>query len=267
MKSKLDHLRGLLSELDSVLIAFSGGVDSTLLLKVALDVLPGRVSAVVVDSPTLPRRELGESRDLASELGCPLLEIRSQEMDLPQFIANTNQRCYFCKDHRYRELKAYAKENGFQLVLDGSNADDLKDFRPGQKAAEEHHVRSPLQEAGFTKIEIRELARELGLPNWAKPSSACLASRIPYGIPVTEDRLKQIEEAEVYLSSLGLKQLRVRHHDQIARIEVLPEDFGKILEKSAEISLNLEKIGYDYITLDIQGFQSGSMNKGLTADG
>jgi uncharacterized protein len=267
MKDKLTNLRHLLGEMDRVLIAFSGGVDSSLLLKVAQETLGDQVTAVIVNSPTLPRRELHESRELAQELQISLIEINSQEMELPQFTANTPQRCYFCKDHRYQELVGYAQENNYQQILDGSNADDLRDFRPGQKAAEEHNVRSPLQEVGLTKLEIRKLARDLGLPNWDKPSSACLASRIPYGTPVTLERLKQIESAEEYLRSLGFNEFRVRHHEDIARIEVAPEDFKKILKHRSQITQSLEKIGYDYITLDIKGFQSGSMNKGLTING
>jgi len=200
-------------------------------------------------------------------LGCPLLVVKTKEMALPLFTANTPQRCYFCKDHRYRELNAYAQQHGYKSILDGSTADDLKDYRPGQKAAEDQNIRSPLQEAGFTKNEIRELARELGLPNWNKPSSACLASRIPYGTPITEAVLNQIEEAENLLIAYGINQLRVRHHGKVARIEVMPSDFERILAIRTEITAALENLGYDYITLDINGFSSGSMNKGISTNG
>lgn len=267
MEKKLDSLRAELSELDRILVAFSGGVDSTVLLKIAVDTLGDRAAAVIVDSPLLPRHELEEARELAKEIGCDLLELKTREMDLPDFSANTPQRCYFCKDHRYSELNSYAVEHGYQEILDGSNADDLLDFRPGKKAAEEHKVRSPLQEAGFTKSEIRKLARKMGLSNWDKPSSACLASRIPYGIPVTIQRLQKIEKAERLLAGLGLKQVRVRHHGSIARIEVEPDDFQKIIDHRTEITQAFEKIGYDYVTLDMHGFQSGRLNKGINAHG
>lgn len=267
MKGKSKQLRQILSKMDSALVAFSGGVDSTVLLKVAVDILGDQVAAVIIDSPVLPRQELEEAREIAHELGCDLIEIQTREMELPRFTANTPQRCYYCKQHRYQELNQYAKENGFHQIMDGSNADDVRDFRPGRVAAEEQNVRVPLQEAGFSKPEIRKLARELGLSNWDKPSSACLASRIPYGIPVTPERLNQIEKAEEYLAKLNIKQLRVRHHERIARIEVEPDDFRTILKYRSQISQALSKIGYDYITLDINGFQSGSMNKGLDPDG
>jgi uncharacterized protein len=253
--------------MERVLIAYSGGVDSTFLVKTAQDVLGDKVTAVIVISPTLPKRELNEAREIAIHLGIQLVEMESQEMNLPDFLENPPQKCYFCKDHRFILLRNYAAETNFQHIIDGSNADDLSDHRPGQQAGLEQGIRSPLQEAGLTKNEIRELARKVGLPNWDKPSSACLASRIPYGIKITTSLLKEIEEAEDFLFSLGFRQLRVRHHGKLARIEIPPEVFDLVMENRSEIIKAFEAIGFSYPALDLKGFRSGSMNEVINSYG
>jgi uncharacterized protein len=267
MKNSLKSLQEVISNLGPTLVAYSGGVDSTLLAKIARDTLGENVKAVIVSSPTLPDRELQEARDIAALIGIELIEMESDEVNLPEYSANSDQRCYVCKNHRYQMLRKYAAGNGFQSILDGSNADDLGDFRPGQRAVREHGIRSPLQEAGLTKAVIRKLAKEVKLPNWNKPSSACLASRIPYGTPITLDALAKIELAEDFLFQLGFPQLRVRHHDDVARIEIPPAEFQKLLEHRMLINQKLKEIGYAYITLDILGFRSGSMNEGMTIHG
>ncbi len=267
MNRKLELLREKLSSLENTIIAYSGGVDSTLLTKVAQDLIGERLTAVIVISPTLAERELIEARNIAAQIGVKLVEMNSEELSIPAYCDNSENRCYICKDYRYEMLRTYAADHGFQEILDGSNADDLNDYRPGQKAAQEHGVRSPLQEAGLTKAEIRSLAKELELSNWEKPSSACLASRIPYGTTITLSMLHMIEKAENFLYQLGFQQHRVRHHGEIARIEVLPEQFEKLMAQRVEIIQNLEEIGYTYITLDIKGFRSGSLNEGIKSNG
>lgn len=263
----MDQLRQILSSMDRVLAAYSGGVDSTFLIKTAQDLLGDQVTAVIVNSPTLPKRELHQAREIASQLGISLIEMESQEMDLPSFLANTPRRCYFCKDHLFQLLKNYALENNFHYIVDGSNADDLSDHRPGQEAAQEQGIRSPLQEAGLTKKEIRSAAKQIGLPNWDKPSLACLSSRIPYGTEITPTLLKQVEEAEEFLSGLGFHQLRVRHHGEIARIEVPQESLDRVVSHHKEIHNALKEIGFSYITLDLNGFRSGSMNEVIQSYG
>ncbi len=271
MQDKLDKLKKTLRAMDKVIVAYSGGVDSTVLLKVAHDCLGERTLAVTTVSPTMPQHEREEAEAIAQQIGARHIFIEKHEMEDPQFTQNTPERCYFCKRIAYKPLMEYADREGYAYVIDGANADDMGDYRPGQKAAREWGVRSPLQEAGFTKAEIRALARALQLPNWDKPSAACLASRIPYGLPITEAALSQIEAAEQILRHMGLGQHRVRHHTQhadatytLARIEVEPQDFDIILEHRANLVEKLKALGYTYVTLDLEGFRSGSMNEGIS---
>ncbi len=266
---KLQELQNILSEMGSVLISYSGGVDSTFLLKVARDVLGDNVIAVTARSLTYPIRELEEAKALASNLRIRHLIIDSEEIDIPGFSHNPPDRCYYCKRELFSKLKEIARQEGMDYVADGCNLDDINDFRPGTKAAEEAGVRSPLKEAELTKDNIRGFSEQLGLPTWDKPSIACLASRFPYGDAITAEGLKMVGEAEEYLYGLGFKQLRVRHHKDMARIEVPTEDFERFFEDDLrkEIVRHLKEVGYNYVTLDLQGYRTGSMNEVLDTTG
>lgn len=259
-EAKLTRLREIILPLDRVVVAFSGGVDSTLVLKVAYDLLGNNVLAVTAASPSLPRTELQEAIGLARRIGAPHRLIETAELENPDYAANPVNRCYFCKTELYTSLAPLADREGYRAILDGSHADDLADFRPGEKAAREHQVRSPLREAGLTKEEIHSLARDLGLPNWDKPASACLSSRVPHGVAVTAEVLGQIEAAEGVLRNLGFRQVRVRHHREIARIEVAPEEFSRLIENREAVLRGLKEAGYLFVTLDLAGFKSGSLN-------
>ncbi|MFQ6112055.1 MAG: ATP-dependent sacrificial sulfur transferase LarE [Nitrospinota bacterium] len=262
------RLRELLRSSGGAVIAFSGGVDSTFLLKVAREELGERALAVTATSETYPSRELKEAKELARAIGARHLVIESEELEIPGFRENPPERCYFCKGELFSKLKEIAQREGLPAVFDGTNFDDLSDHRPGRAAAEELGVRSPLQEVGLAKEEIRALSRRLGLPTWDKPAFACLSSRFPYGSAITREKLRAIDEAEEYLRALGFGQLRVRHHGDIARVELTPEEMERVFREglTPRVTEKLKSLGFTYVTLDLEGYRTGSMNEPLKGE-
>ncbi|HOG46936.1 MAG TPA: ATP-dependent sacrificial sulfur transferase LarE [Anaerolineae bacterium] len=265
LETKLGRARTILSDLGAVVVAYSGGVDSTLLLALALEALgPERVLAVTARSATYPESELTGSTEVARQLGARQRFVESHELEDPNVIANTPERCYYCKAGLFAELWPVAREEGLAAVVYGANADDLGDHRPGMRAAQEQGGRAPLLEAGLTKEEIRVASRARGLPTWDKPAMACLSSRIPYGMPLTPEALQRVGAAEEFLHrELGLRQLRVRHHDPVARLEVPPEEWAPVLAGRERIVARFRELGYLYVALDLAGFRSGSLNDAL----
>jgi uncharacterized protein len=261
MNEKELNLRRIVRELERVVVAYSGGIDSTLLAVIAEQELGTKAVAVTGVSPSLPHTDLEEAQSIAKQFHFVHVLIDSHEVDDPNYQANTPLRCYFCKQEVYGELTQYAHAHGFTHIIDGTNLDDLGDVRPGRKAAAEAGVRSPLIEAHFTKQDVRDLARTLGLPNWDKPAAACLSSRIPHGTPVTIQLLSQVEQAEMILHGLGLRQVRVRHHGEVARLEVDPADFDHVLGQREIIVERLKSIGYTFVVLDLVGYRMGSLNQ------
>ena len=266
VEEKLLKLREIVKDLESVVVAFSGGVDSTLVAKVCYDVLKDNSMVVTARSETYPDFEFEEAKKLAKEIGIKHLVIDISELAIKGFADNPPDRCYFCKTELFEKLKDIAKQHRFLHVADGANLDDTKEFRPGLKASKELNVKSPLKESGMTKEDIREVSKMLNLPNWNKPAYACLSSRFPYGQSITEEKLRMVSAAEKYLRGLGLEQFRVRHHETIARIEALPEDIHILTSSPTreELLCKFKEIGFTYVTLDLEGYRSGSMNEVLS---
>jgi len=263
---KQQRLEEILARLGRVLIAYSGGVDSAYLGYVAHRVLRNDMMAVIADSPSLARAHLRDATAFAQEHRIPLQIIQTAEMERPEYVRNDVSRCFHCKDELFRVLEAFAADHGFETIAYGVNVDDQGDFRPGQAAARQHGVAAPLLEAGLTKKEIRELAREAGLRVWDKPASACLSSRIEYGRPVTPEALSAVERGEEALRALGFRQFRVRYHGELARIEIAQDELPRALTVPmfAELTRTFKALGFTFVTLDTEGFRSGSMNSSVT---
>jgi len=261
---KLRSLEEIFRSYGRVLVAFSGGADSAFVLKVAREVLgKENVLAVIAKSPSLPASELEEARAVASEIDAPLVEIETRELDNPNYTANPVNRCYFCKTELYSHLAPLARELGFSHIVNGTNQDDLGDWRPGLKAAQENQIKSPLVEAGFTKKEIREASQQLGLSTWSKPQAACLSSRIPFGMDVTPERLEQVEQSEAVLKNLGFEVVRLRWFDKNAQIEVGPDEtriFFQDAEIREKVFAQLKNLGFETVELNLQGYRTGRFN-------
>ena len=265
LAAKAHRLHELLAGYQSVLIAFSGGVDSAYLAIAAHAILGDRALAVTADSSSYPETHRRLALSIAREFNFAHEVIQTAEMERAEYRANPANRCYYCKDELYSRLTAMARDRGFAVVVDGNNADDRGDYRPGRQAAREHGVRSPLEEADLTKDDIRQLARQAGLASWDEPASACLSSRIPYGQQVTDERLRQIERAEQVVRDLGFRVFRVRHHDTVARLEIAKAEMPRALDPAINAALvsQLKAVGYQYVSLDLQGYRLGSLNEAL----
>lgn len=267
LKSKYSLLQKILKELGKVIVAYSGGVDSTFLLKAAVETLgTDSVQACIAQGPSLPQSQYETAVEMAKKMGVEVRTVEMDELADTAYSANKADRCFHCKSHLYKILTAIAKEQNFDCVICGCNFDDKDDFRPGNKAAKVFDVHCPMMEAQLTKEDIRNLSRQMGLPTADIPASPCLASRISYGLEITKQRLKQVEEAEEFMRGLGLMEFRVRHHDTVARIEVKPGDMDKVMKEQARIVEKLQGLGFKYVTLDLRGFRSGSLNELLTEE-
>ncbi len=265
LAEKYDKLRAEIRSYDSVLVALSGGIDSSLVAFVAGQELGAKALAITSGSESLKAADLQLAKEITAEWGIDHRIIKTREIENADYVKNLQNRCYFCKSTLYTDLQEIAQREGFRWVLNGTNIDDLGDYRPGLAAADENAVKSPLRDCGFSKKDIRDLAAHLKLRNAKKPAAACLSSRVPYGTAISGDLLQKIEQAEAVLEGMGLEQFRVRHHGDVARLEVEPDDFAVIIAHRLDIEAQFKKLGYRYVTLDLKGFRSGSLNEGVAA--